>query len=249
MKILAVVFVFVFSFSAFIRAADYLDDYNRGSLAIQLGNCDEGEPLIQQALKVNSKGDFRKNYFPQYFLAVCAMSRNDLDAAQKLSKQAEGSGISFSSMAKEYAKFKTQLQARLKEPKSQKLVLAVVVNSENSISDITRQDLCKIYRGERKTWDNGTPIVPVLGPAGSAENRAFLSSICGLDEKALNALWQAQNATPPSMIEKKEWILRFVFSNPGAIAFYPVDGSTQQVKVINVDGKQASDASYPIVEL
>lgn len=225
---------------------DYLDQYNHGSLAIQLGNCDEGEPLVQEALKINSKGDFRKNYFPQYFLAICAMNRDELVEAQKLGKQAEGSGIAFSGLAKNYSKFKADLQAKLKESKSGKMVLMVAVHSANAITDISKEKLCLIYKGEEKTWEDGAAIQPALYAASSAENRAFLKSVCGIDEKAMMESWQAHNQNPPPRIEKTEWILRFVFSNPGSIAFFPAGSDAKQVKVIRVDGKESSDPGYPI---
>jgi hypothetical protein len=106
-------------------------------------------------------------------------------------------------------------------------------------------DLRKIYTGEKKSWADGSTVIPVLGPEGSEENRAFLTLVCGMDEKALIELWKSKNATPPSRVEQKEWILRFVFTNPGAIAFYP-SASVQQVKAILVDGKESSDSSYPV---
>lgn len=236
--------VWIFTMPAF--GVDYMDQYNRGSLAIQLGNCEEGEPLMQEVLKINSKGDFRKNYFPQYYLAVCALNRDEPQEAQKLAKQAEGGGIAFSGLAKEYSKFKTQLQAKLKESKSGKMVLVVIVHPDNAVNDITREKLCRIYKGEEKTWEDGVAIQPALYAASSSENRIFLKSVCAMDEKAIIDLWQNQDKTPPSAIEKTEWILRFVFSNPGAIAFYPAGAAAKQVKVIRVEGKESTDPAYPI---
>ena len=246
MKILAPVFVLWLAAGTALEAQDYMERYGRGALAVGLGNCDEGETLLQEAVKINPKDDFRKNYFPHYYLAECALNRNDLELAKKLAKQAEGSGISFSALAKDYSRFKSKLQAKLKEPKQEKMVLAVVVNSENSLKDISLEDLRKIYTGEKKTWDNGSAVVPLMGPEGSAENRAFLSTVCNTDEKGLAGLWTSLKLSPPARIEKNEWILRYVFSNAGAIAFYPGNASLQQVKVIRVDGKEPSDPAYPI---
>lgn len=246
MKIPAQGFVILFCAVTAVGAQDYIAQYSRGSLAVGIGNCDEGETLLQEAIKLNPKDDFRKNYFPHFYLAVCALNRNDLELAKKLSKQAEGAGISFSPLAKEYSKFKGQLQAKFKEPKQLRMVLAVVVNSENPLKDISLEDLRKIYTGEKKTWENGSPVVPVMGPEGSTENRTFLSTVCSTDEKGLKTLWTSLKAAPPSMIEKNEWILRFVFTNPGAIAFYPSDASMQQVKVIRVEGKEPTDPAYPV---
>src|SRR6187549_2297286 len=112
MKIVFVIFIISLGLGQVAFCDDYLDIYSRGSLAVQLGNCTEGEQLLQEALKINPKGDPRRNYYPHYFLAICALQRGELEQAQKLSKQAEGSGISFSSLAKEYSKFKKDLQAR-----------------------------------------------------------------------------------------------------------------------------------------
>ena len=248
MKIHRVIFVLILAWASNVSGQDYLEIYSRGSLAVQLANCVEGEQLLNEALKLKSKGDMKRNYFPHYYLAVCALERDDLEAAKTLGKQAEGSGISFSALAKDYSKFKSKLQAKLKEPKQQKLVLVVVVNTENKVKNLSTEQLQQIFRGEMKTWEDGTPIIPVLAPQGSTENRVFLAAMGNMDEKTLAALYETAKTTPPTMIEKNEWILRYVFSNPGAIAFYPNSSSLQQVKVITVDGKNPTDNGYPITQ-
>jgi len=235
---LALLFWFVTAYAA----DDYLTSYQKGAYLVESNDCANGKPLIQEAMKVAPRGNAQKSYFPTYYLAICSLQENDLDSAEKYLKQAEAAGIYFSGMAKDFKTLKDQLKAKQKEPHKQKIALIVVVNPANPITDISMSDLGKIYKGEKQTWADNSRIVPVLDPANSAENQEFLSIVCQMDEKKLLDLWQGQqfNGTKlPVVVANKEWILRYIYGNAGAIAFYTQIPPNPQVKIITVDGKDS----------
>src|SRR5262249_49577092 len=203
---LALLFWFVTAYAA----DDYLTSYQKGAYLVESNDCANGKPLIQEAMKVAPRGNAQKSYFPSYYLAICSLQENDLDSAEKYLKQAEAAGIYFSGMAKDFKTLKDQLKAKQKEPHKQKIPLIVVVNPTNPITDISMSDLNKIYKGEKQTWADNSRIIPVLGPAKSAENQEFLSIVCQMDEKKILDLWQGQqfNGTKlPVVVDNKDWIL------------------------------------------
>jgi len=245
----ATALLLLLGFAITYAADDYLTSYQKGAYLIDSNDCANGTPLIQDAMKVAPRGNSQKSYFPTYYLAICSLQQNDLDTAEKYLKQAEAAGIYFSGMAKDFKTLKDQLKAKQKEPHKQKVPLIVVVNPANSINDISMSDLSKIFKGEKQTWADSSRIIPVLGPANSTENQEFFSVVCQMDEKKVLDLWQGQqfNGTKlPVIIDNKEWVLRYIYGNAGAIAFYTQIPPNPQVKIITVDGKDSSASDYPI---
>lgn len=236
------------SFSAFCFSQDYYDYYQKGALAIELGNCNEGDALIREALKLKPKGDMRKDYFPHYYLAICALERNSLEEAQKFAKQAEGSGISFSARARNYATFKKQLQAKLKEPPQPAMELVVLVNSANSIENLSIDELCNIYKGEKRKWNDGADVIPVLLAKGSAENKFFISKVCGITEKDIFEKWEniPGGSNMLVVVNNSESALKYLQDHPGAIAFHSRTQQVEQTRAITVDGKKPDQDGYPL---
>src|SRR5687767_517970 len=78
--------------------------YERGRDRIKAGDCSQGRALMEEALRGNPRADLRTptygtmviEYFPQYYLAVCAVESGKVSEAQKYLKEAEGSRIASS---------------------------------------------------------------------------------------------------------------------------------------------------------
>ncbi|MCI0411198.1 hypothetical protein L0222_00180 [bacterium] len=91
--------------------------YERGRDKIKSGDCAQGQPLMLEALRGNPKADPRTptygtmviEYFPQYYLAYCALEAGRIPEAQRYLKEAEGSRITSSKLAKEFDSLKARL--------------------------------------------------------------------------------------------------------------------------------------------
>jgi tetratricopeptide (TPR) repeat protein len=110
-----------------VFALEWYKAYERGSDKIKGGNCAEGLPLIQEALQTNPRDDLRAQsygtqvmeYFPHYYLAVCAFrAGKGIDAARFL-KEAESARISSSKLAGEFQGLKPQVEALQKQQVAQ----------------------------------------------------------------------------------------------------------------------------------
>ena len=114
-------FTLIFSLGLAVSAfsAEWHKSYERGRDKIKAGDCSQGVSLMQEALRGNPKADPRAptygtmviEYFPQYYLAVCAVQSGRLQDAQRYLKEAEGSRISSSRLAGEFQTLKARVDA------------------------------------------------------------------------------------------------------------------------------------------
>jgi phosphate transport system substrate-binding protein len=53
----------------------------------------------------------------------------------------------------------------------------VFVTANRSVTAVTSEDVIAIYRGDKRTWDDGTPVRPVLRPKDDAGTRRLESAL------------------------------------------------------------------------
>ena len=93
--------------------------YERGRDRIKSGNCSEGQSLLQEALQTNPRDDLKAptygtqsmEYFPHYYLALCAFQAGKGTDAARYLKEAESGRIASSKLAGEYQTLKPQIEA------------------------------------------------------------------------------------------------------------------------------------------
>jgi tetratricopeptide (TPR) repeat protein len=93
--------------------------YERGRDRIKKGDCAEGQSLMMEALRGNPKADPRTptygtqsiEYFPQYYLAICAAEAGRISDAQRYLKESEGSRITSSKLAGEFQALKARVDS------------------------------------------------------------------------------------------------------------------------------------------
>jgi hypothetical protein len=98
-------------------AIEWHKAYERGRDRIRSGDCAQGKPLMLEALRGNPKADPRTptygtmviEYFPQYYLAYCAVEAGKIQEAQRYLKEAEGSRISSSKLAQDFDSLKARV--------------------------------------------------------------------------------------------------------------------------------------------
>lgn len=130
--------------------------------------------------------------------------------------------------------------------------VAVVVNPNNPVTNLSVIDLRKILSGQKRSWPGGTPVKIIVRGPGCLE-RVVLLRILGMSEGEYKQYWTSRifagdvDAEPmivPSFGMTKEAANVF----PGAIAL--VDTQSIQpgmnVKVIKVNGLMPGDSGYPV---
>ena len=122
--------------------------------------------------------------------------------------------------------------------------IAIIVNPENPVEDLTSETLAKIYTGEITNWSevggNDTEIVLIGREAGSGTRDGF-ESITGTED----ACKYRQELTSTGDV------ITTVSQNPGAIGYASLASVKESVKAVSVDGVTPSeetikDGSYVV---
>ena len=135
--------------------------------------------------------------------------------------------------------------------------IAVIVNPENPVQQLSLQQISRIYRGDIKNWQevggDNRPIVRLSRETNSGTHVYFLETVIRLGNKKDKTIFSADTLLLPS----SEGIISEVRDNPNAIGYDGLGYVTPEVKVIAV-GKQdggpyimpsagtVNDKTYPI---
>lgn len=120
--------------------------------------------------------------------------------------------------------------------------MAVVVNKENNVGDITVVHLVKIFRSETKRWPDGKPIVLVLHrkSAGETETLQRLNQMTSSEWAAVIAA----HKDSIQMADSDAEVLKIVQSMPGAVGLVDVRSVDNTINVVRVGGKLPMESGY-----
>jgi phosphate transport system substrate-binding protein len=120
--------------------------------------------------------------------------------------------------------------------------MAVVVNKENNVENVTAVHLSRIFRSEAKKWPDGKAVVLVLhrSSEGETETLQRLNKMSADELKALIAAHKDSIVMADSDAE----VLKIVQSTPGAIGFVDVRSVDNTINVVRVDGKLPMESGY-----
>lgn len=118
----------------------------------------------------------------------------------------------------------------------------VVVNSSNTTTSISKEQLSRCFMKQTNTWINGTPVLPVDQVASSQVRIEFSSAVHDRDVNAVKSYWQRQifsgRGVPPPEKATDDEVLVFVSANPGAVGYVSNDTTIGAgVKVLEVTGQ------------
>ena len=120
--------------------------------------------------------------------------------------------------------------------------LAVVVNKDNNVDNVTAAHLAKIVRAEVKNWPDGKSIILVLhrDSAGETETLQHLNKMSAAEWKVLIAAHKDSIQVADSDAD----VLKIVQSTPGALGFVDVRSVNNSINVVKVDGKLPMETGY-----
>jgi ABC-type phosphate transport system substrate-binding protein len=120
--------------------------------------------------------------------------------------------------------------------------MAVVVNKENDVGNVSAVHLAKIFRSEVKKWPDARPIVVVLhsNSVGEAETLQHLIKMPPSEWRALIAA----HRDSIQIVDSDEDVLKTVRSIPGAVGLVDVRAVDGDVNVVRVDGKLPMESGY-----
>jgi ABC-type phosphate transport system substrate-binding protein len=127
--------------------------------------------------------------------------------------------------------------------------LAIVVNRNNPLSEISLADLRRVFRGQRSRWTNGRRVTLVMRDAGAAERTAIIQGLYGFDEAQyrrtfLQAVFSGEAPEAPKTLASTNGVLRFVYNVPGAIGYVRARDVDASVKMLRIDGRLPGEPGY-----
>lgn len=111
--------------------------------------------------------------------------------------------------------------------------IAVVVDPANTVSNLTKDELTKIYKGEIKNWSelggNDGAVVVVGREAGSGTRGAF-EEILGVEDECAYS----------NELDSTGAVIAKVAATPGAIGYVSLDAVNDTVKTVKLEGIEAT---------
>ena len=109
--------------------------------------------------------------------------------------------------------------------------IAIVVDAENKVSDLTKEQLTEIYTGNIKNWSEAggenMPIVVIGREAGSGTRGAF-EEILKIEDACVYA----------NELDSTGAVMAKVASTPGAIGYVSLDAVDESVTAVKLDGAE-----------
>jgi phosphate transport system substrate-binding protein len=141
-----------------------------------------------------------------------------------------------------------QSRVRAARPKES---LAIIVNRENPLENLSMAELRTVFLGERSHWPNGRRITLVMMEPGQPEREALVRDVCRMSEsdlrrRFLQGLLTGEVLVSPKTLANPVGVRKFVFNVPGAIGYLRPEDVDGTVKVIRIDGHLPSETDYPL---
>ena len=112
--------------------------------------------------------------------------------------------------------------------------IAVIVDPENTVINVTTEDLVKIYTGEINNWNmlggNNQPIVVIGREAGSGTRGAF-EELLEIEDMCVYA----------QELDSTGTVMANVSATPGAIGYVSLDVLNDSVIAVSLDGVEATE--------
>jgi ABC-type phosphate transport system substrate-binding protein len=129
--------------------------------------------------------------------------------------------------------------------------VAVVVNEETPVADLSLAEVRKVYLGERQYWNAKLPVVLLIRAPVARERDVVLRVVYQMTETQFKQYWvakifRAEVTAPPRIVYSNDLQYELVSAMPGAIAFVDSRSIHPGVKVVRVDGMLPGEKSYPL---
>lgn len=116
---------------------------------------------------------------------------------------------------------------------------AVVVNANNPVASISKEELAKLFLKKSASWQSGQSVAAVELPMSAKAREAFARDVLGKSMSQLKAYWQqmifsGRDVPLPEKPSDAD-VLAFVRANPNAIGYVsPGADLGRGVKVVTV---------------
>src|SRR5579864_629214 len=131
----------------------------------------------------------------------------------------------------------------LAECRSAAKQMAVIVNGDNSVQDLSTAEIIKIFKCDTHKWTSGAAVKVIVRDPATPEMELLLSRIYRTTPEDLRSFIAAHKDTIV-IVDSNEAMMNAVHSIPGAIGLVDVFLINKEVKVVKIDGKLPVEYGY-----
>ena len=121
--------------------------------------------------------------------------------------------------------------------------LAVVTDTANSTTNVSAQDLQKIFNLRLRTWADGKPVIIVVRDPSAGEMQLLLHKVLNMSPEQAHAFIQAHKGSIV-VADSDDAVIHFVAINRGAVGVIDLYSLTKDVNVLKIDGKLPVEQGY-----
>jgi ABC-type phosphate transport system substrate-binding protein len=129
--------------------------------------------------------------------------------------------------------------------------IAVIVNGDNPVDQLSLADLQRIVLGERRSWNARIPVTLMMRNQESRERILLLQKVCHMTDAEYHQYWtgkifRGEVTSEPVSLPSLGTALSFVSSIKGGISFVDAASVRPGIKVLRVDGHLPGEQGYPL---
>jgi ABC-type phosphate transport system substrate-binding protein len=129
--------------------------------------------------------------------------------------------------------------------------LAIVVNRNNPINDISLPELRAMFFGERKWWSHKQRITLAAMRRNTQEYKTVQRVIYKVDRHELERYYlyqsfKGEGGKLPSTMKAPADVKKFVQGTPGALGYLRASDVDDSVKIVRINGLLPGDDGYPL---
>ncbi|NOX77248.1 MAG: phosphate ABC transporter substrate-binding protein [Gammaproteobacteria bacterium] len=116
--------------------------------------------------------------------------------------------------------------------------VVVVVHPSNTLTEMSVDDVRKIYLGKKKYFPGGTKVTPGDQPKGTKSRKFFYGGIVRKKEAKLKSYWSrlifTGKGTPPKIIGLDHVVKEWVASQPRGMGYIMRSEADDTVKILDL---------------
>ena len=129
--------------------------------------------------------------------------------------------------------------------------IAIVVNPDVPVDDLSFADLKKVMLGDRQFWTPEKRVTLLVQSPPSPARAILLSKVYEMSEAQFRQYWiakvfRAETPSSPKIVLSNEMAVDLVAALPGTIAAVDAEAVPQNVKTLTIDGLKPTDPKYPL---
>ncbi|MGA8763168.1 MAG: hypothetical protein WB562_09910 [Candidatus Sulfotelmatobacter sp.] len=129
--------------------------------------------------------------------------------------------------------------------------IAVVVNKQNPVNNLSLAELRRLFLGEQLFWKGRLAVMPLMRVSGAREREVAMRTLFQMNEQEYKRHWvdkifRGEASVPPAELLSNGFAQDGVASIPGAVALVSWKEVLPKVKVLKVDGHLPGDEGYPL---